>query len=111
MISDIFANVYSIMKSYNWGEMMVRYAAGGDIAGVKEALASGSQSLAHHAGEAYWVAAGKGHRSIMALIESEYNISDDDRSTARRRAKWYGHKDCVKQVDDSVIRSYVRVNK
>jgi len=95
------------MKSYNWGEMMVRYAAGGDIAGVNKALASGSQSVANHAGEAYWVAAGKGHRSIMALIESKYNISDGDRSIARNRAKAFGHTKCVDHVDKSVIKSYV----
>ena len=93
------------MQSYNWGQMLVRYAAGGDIAGVKKALSTGHKSLSNHAGEAYWVASSKGHRSIMDLISSKYHISDNDQSTARRQAKTYGHLDCVSQVDGITIGS------
>lgn len=89
----------------SWGRMLVQYAAGGDIAGVRKALASGCDTLAYFAGEAYWVAAGKGQRSIMALIENKFIISDEDRSTARRRAKAFGHDDCVTQVDNAVMGS------
>lgn len=92
------------MQSYNWGQMLVRFAAGGDIAGVKNALATKDSSLQCHAGEAYWVAASKGQKSIMKLIERDFVIPDDDLSTARRNAKAYGHKDCVKEVDKAVLR-------
>ncbi|MCJ7637531.1 MAG: hypothetical protein MUO21_08590 [Nitrososphaeraceae archaeon] len=88
------------MQGYNWGQMMVRYAAGGDIKGVREALNSGSSSVGSYVGESYWVAAGKDHRSIMILLESKYIIPDKDLTTARNRAKAFGHTDCVQQVDN-----------
>lgn len=102
-----FVNIFKTkMQSYNWGQMLVRYAAGGDIAGVKNALASGDKSLGFHVGEAYWVATSKGHQSIMVLISSRYNIPDTDQSTARRYAKQNGHSDCVTQVDGVTTKTY-----